>query len=192
MLTLPRSIVINHLEENFSDPEIGIAYIYYSYKELDQSVLRLSRSVLQQLAWRRPTLSQRILEIYEKHSVRGSEPTLEEVTTCIKAESQLFRRNFVVIDALDECVEEERSRLFRDGLDAILNCSFLVTSRELPSIAEDLGYFYKLNILATSNDVETYIMDKCQTNSKLKKHISEDPTLKTEILNTIMRNFGGM
>ena len=194
MLIPRRSIVVDYLESTFPDSKSGIAYVYCSYKEQSQSMLQLLGSLLQQLARQRPILSDEISNLYYSHSPHNSCPSLTDLSSLLKSESGSFERLFVIVDALDECTEEddERARFVRTVLNSIPKVYLLVTSRDIATIDNEIGPSIRLDISANPQDVQHYILDQCQSSPKLSKHCREDPTLQDEIVETILRNLEGM
>src|SRR5438046_8080422 len=105
-----RSLVINYLERTFiDDDDVGIAFIYFKYKE-NQSIENLLGCLLQQLAQRRSDVSDNIRNLYNNHIKKNTRPSLSEYSKLLKTEAYSLSRVFIVIDALDECIEADESR----------------------------------------------------------------------------------
>lgn len=168
--------------------------MYCSYREQNQSARQLMGSILQQLAWQNQVLSEGISKLHERHSSHKSSPSLKDISMLLFTECIRFERTFIVIDALDEFSESEDAHecFLQAILNSVPNLRLLVTSREIATIANELGNPPRLEISATPTDVENYVLDGCRTSLRLKKHCHDDPSLQEDILDTIMRNHDGM
>ena len=183
------------METALSASDVGIAYVYCSYKDQDQCLSQLLASLSQQLAQRRPILSELLLRLYDSEPQKQKfTPSHENLRFLLKTESEFFSRTYIVVDAVDECPERDntRSRFIQTVINSVTNLSLLVTSREIVTIGDDLGEPVKLDIAASPDDVRSYVNEQCRLGGRLKKHIQEDPDLKDKITNVIMQNFDGM
>ncbi len=79
----------------------------------------------------RPTISNHVKSLYECHFVNNTRPTAEEVVQALRAEIATYSKVFIVVDALDECLEgSQRDLVMQLGsLGSTIN--FMVTSRPL-------------------------------------------------------------
>lgn len=109
--TIMASTVVDHLQKEFENQDIGILYLYCNYRrKLEQTVLNLLGSLIQQMAQQRAGISPELEALYEKHVDRKSKPDLDEMVAILRSEAARFSKVFIVVDALDECTNSHDSQ----------------------------------------------------------------------------------
>lgn len=89
--TVTVSFIINHLQRVMKQKDIGIAYVYCSYKETErENVTNLISSILQQLLSQRSNDPLEVLEMYQKHSQSKTRPTLHEFSDLLRITIRRF------------------------------------------------------------------------------------------------------
>jgi hypothetical protein len=140
------------------------------------------------------TLPDNIKSFYKCHHGRGIRPNLNEYMTVLRAEIGLYSKVYIVVDALDECSEEDCTR--KDLLQLLRYLSktvnLLVTSRNIASIARDFEGVNCLNIHANEHDIRKYVEARIPHEPRLARHINLRPRLKEKIMNKIIMNVKGM
>jgi hypothetical protein len=111
----------------------------------------------------------------------------------LQYEVSSFSKVFVVIDALDECLENDGTResLIAEIKKLQPSIHLLVTSRHIASIEREFEKAARLEILANDEDIRRYLGGRIER-GRLKLHIRADPTLKHVIVNTLVGNARGM
>ncbi|KAF4415301.1 Ankyrin repeat [Fusarium acutatum] len=116
--TILTSIVINELITRFGDDNtICIAYIYGNCRRFEEQKLDfLLKSLLKQLVQGQSSMPASLEALYDKHNVRKTRASVEEVSATIHSIASLYSRIFIVFDALDELKEtdDEDVRSFLD------------------------------------------------------------------------------
>ena len=167
--TFLTSIVINDLLGRFDeDPDVGVAYMYCNYKRrTEQTIENLLATLLKQLIQKKPSLYTEVRGLYLKHRQKGTRPSLDELRTTLNGMIGKLTRVFLLIDALDECTDLDRSRLLREtfSLQAHGTLSVFATSRCVPEVMSEFEGKSSIEIRATSDDVRRY----------LEKHLIELP-----------------
>ena len=188
--TLSRSIVVNHLQALLLENEkIAIAFIYCNYKEqAEHTVYNLVASLLKQMLQDRRAISGNIKSFYERHRRQGTPPTLDEVVGVLTTEIETYTKVFVVVDALDECREDDATRaMLLEVLRSLPgNVNLMVTSRNLPSIARDFGGAKRLHIRAKDDDIRKYIEGRLALGPRHLKQLQET------IVDRVTANANGM
>ncbi|KAJ0420503.1 hypothetical protein BJY00DRAFT_323758 [Aspergillus carlsbadensis] len=200
--TILTSIVIDYLERRSRTlPDVGIAYIYYNFKEQDiHEPLSLLRSLLKQLAGQQSCLNQTVKSLYSDHIIPDTTPTVEQVLSALQAVIAGFSTVYIVIDALDECQATHRRKLLSQLFDLQdrYSLNILATSRFIPDILEQLEQA-KLLEIRISNAADgmfllaqiylTLLDDKTTTNAIRtsleafsKKQQESDDNDKTKVL----------
>lgn len=119
---------------------MGVAYVYFDYKEQDQQEpAEVLSSLVNQLVSQLGALPVEIEALYDGLGPKNHKPTLENLFAALLVASKQFCQTFLVFDALDECHPTTQRAvllpLFRrmgdDGINVFL------TSRPHP---EDIKY----------------------------------------------------
>jgi hypothetical protein len=140
--TILTAIVIDDLTTQFSnDPTIGIAYVYCNFRwQSEEKAEDLLASLLKQLTQVRSSLLDTMKSLYDKHKIKRTRPSFEEISRALRSVAALYSRVFIVIDALDECQASDgcRSRFLEEvfSLQAKFRANVFVTSRFLPEITK--------------------------------------------------------
>lgn len=191
-----RSVVINHLEEIYKQDNVGIVYVYCTYREVAQSATNLLSSLLKQLLLkllqqRRP-ISSSIIDLHKHHRDKETRPSLSEYSRLLATELRHFSKAFIVIDALDECAEEGRigDQFLTEVRKLLPSVSLLVTSRNIPDMERKFEVAARLDIYASDGDIKCYLKDRMK--GELAKFVKGNTTLQTEILTTITEKAQGM
>jgi hypothetical protein len=189
-----RSVVINYLERTFKQENVGIAYIYCTYREQNQTAGNLVASLLKQLIQQRPAIPGNIRDLYRHHRSRQTHPPLSEYSRLLQAELRHFLKVFIVIDALDECSEESRIRehFLAEVQKLLPMVRLLVTSRHILDIKHKFEGAARLGICASDGDLKRYLESRIESQHPLASYARTDPTLRSDVLTTIIKRAHGM
>ncbi|KFG77469.1 Pfs, NACHT and Ankyrin domain protein [Metarhizium anisopliae] len=133
--------IINDLHLQFRHKkDIGIAYIYFSYRLKDkQEIYDLVASLLRQLSQERSPLPETVSVLYHKHKHGSTIPSLEEISKALHSVVALYQRVYIVVDALDECEKSGTRARFLSELFSLRDknrVQIFVTSRYISEITE--------------------------------------------------------
>jgi ankyrin repeat domain-containing protein 50 len=190
-----RSVIINYLERAIIEEGVGIAYIYCSYRQQNQTAGNLVASLLKQLIQQRPaSIPSNIRDLYRHHRGRQTHPPLSEYSRLLQAELRHFSKVFIVIDALDECSEESRIRehFLAEVWKLLPQVRLLVTSRHIPDIKRKFKGGARLEIRASDEDIKRYLESRIESQNPLAGYVKMDPTLRSDILTAIIERAHGM
>ncbi|PHH84259.1 hypothetical protein CDD83_2236 [Cordyceps sp. RAO-2017] len=163
--TILTSIIIDELRNQFhGDQDTGLAYIYCNFKlQHAQTATHLLASLLKQLAQQRPCLPEGVQALYNKHAhgARQGRPSHEDVSRTLHETVSMYKRVFIVIDALDECskIDGCREKLVSELVELQRRgcANLLVTSRPLLEINRFFESSTKVEIRAAGEDVRAYL-----------------------------------
>ena len=193
--TILASIVVDHLWNTIRNDDIGVAYAYCDYRKYEeQTSNNLVASLLNQLLRQQSKpISDDVNKLYLQHDRQGTRPSQVELFSLLRAETANFSRIFIVIDALDECSNDDRTR--RSLLERIrtlqksTSVNVMVTSRPLPDITEEFERAMTLEIRASEPDIRTYLKEQM---SRLPRCVLKDSRLQARIVDEISGAVDGM
>jgi len=179
--------VIDNLRERLKDDiDVGIACIYCNYKEKDaQTLTNLVAGLWAQLVRNSGSLSTEVRDLYSTHVHQNSSPTLDDVSMILQGEIARYSKIFVVIDALDEYPEGDRSTLLEKLRELRPTINLMVTSRYLDAIANEFEGSPQLEISANVEDVRAYIVGRISGEKRLSRFVGKDAALGESIVNTV-------
>lgn len=165
--------------------------MYCNYKEKDvQTLVNLIGSLWMQLNQNNASISTDAEDLYKSHVNKGTHPTLDEVSNVLQSELSRYSKVFVVIDALDEfsAGDQFQAALLTElrALQPVVN--LLVTSRFVDNIKRQFGGMPMLEISASPEDVQTYVVNRITQSERLSRHVSKDTALREEIIQTVVGN----
>ena len=190
--TVISSFVIDHLYQDFAnDKDVAVVFLYCNYKDSDRQTTRnMMASVLHQLSLQAPPTAKHLEAMYEKHKHRGSQPSLPEILVALRSISTYFKSIFVVVDALDEYASNALDELL-EGIQMLSpQASCFLTSR--PNIHVNMNDMIHLTIRAHVVDIEGYLASSIAHSSTLANLVRKEPTLKTQIVETVVEKANGM
>ena len=193
--TIISSLVIDHLNTTFKEPEVAVVGIYCDYNEFNQqSTPKYIASLLEQLLQRRSSIPVEVKKAFETHSMRQSYPSLPEYIELLQMQMQSFARVYVIIDALDECTQANgvRDDLF-EGVMMLPPCtSIMITSRYIPDIEIMLQNALRLDIRAHDEDIHVHVVRRLMAEKNWARRIRLDSGLQNKIARSVIERTHGM
>jgi hypothetical protein len=199
--TILTAIVIDHLTTRFqNDADIGIAYVYFNYKQnvdkqnVDkQNVDNLLLSLLKQLSQERPSLPESVKALHDQHRNKRTRPSINELLKALQSVAAMYSRVFIIVDALDECQASDGcqasflSEIFT--LQAKTRANLFATSRYISNIEKEFEGSTLLEIHASEEDVRRYLDGHVL---QLPGFVTRSPELQEEIKAAIVKAVDGM
>jgi len=112
---------------------------------------------------------------------------------CLREAFRELSRTYIIIDALDECLDANHLiRTLRSLHDMDENIYLLITSRHLEGYHGRLGDQISIYMQATAGDIKKYIQQSIKDSIKLEKAAARDSTLEADITDYVVQNAGGM
>lgn len=192
--TMIAAIVIDSLSKSIQDNSVGMAYVYCNYKDQkEQDVTSMLAAILKQLVQGRPSLAEPLTRLHKKHDPKGTRPSANEISTTLQSVILDLSTVYIVIDALDECRNDDGTRrqllaYIRD-LQSKADVRFLVTSRFLPDIADEFKDSGRLEVQASDEDVRRFVAGQVH---RLPKCIQHKHELQMLVQNKIAESVDGM
>lgn len=149
-------------------------------------------------------LPPKLHKVYDHHYQNDSQPGLQELQDIFLIIAQQFNSVFLVVDALDECTEDQRVDLYEfftgiieysSGMNYAL-VKLFVASRKEPDIERTFlrKSFPTIEVEATKvdNDIKLYVTAQIEQRLDSGSLILNDTMLKDKILTTLTSTAGGM
>ena len=186
------------LQELFKDTNVVIACIFCSYQEqANQGLEELIASILKQIIENQPQASEDIQTFYREFLYKCRRPRLTNLIDALRSEIRRYSKVFLVIDALDECLEDNQRRLIAK-LESLASTVYLmVTSRPLDLIKQLFQGALHLDITAKEEDVRRYTQARVRRGQNrheilLARLVQANNGLEDEIVDEIATNARGM
>jgi hypothetical protein len=191
---LYRSMVIDELKRPSSIPQCPVAFSYFEHKDQDcQTPKHVISSILRQIVASMPEIPSCVSDAYEQlHNSGASLPlhVLEKMSLDIIGSTD---RTYILIDALDECVEPKHKGTFLQfisRLSRLQAARVFVTSREnCQDIDHALRTYPQITIRAHDYDLSSY-MYREMDHAGIEDLV--DNTFATKIIETIIKMAQGM
>lgn len=171
----------------------GSRIVLFAYFRHDtqshQKIPNVLASLLHQVVRIKRHISDELHNLYEAFSSSGIIPAPDRIINILRLELSVFRKVFVVVDALDEYSTETYS-LTHDLVSHLerLDARLLITSRHRVDFTPTT--FSSLDISANAADIRIMVLDHVKGN--LAKIINHTPSLSEEIVNTVVAKAEGM
>lgn len=184
---------IDILEAKCVHSQVGKAFIYCNYAERsEQSIEKLLGSLIQQLL-RQCKIPDHISQLYTLNKTSGKRPDANELASQLQQVIAKFSTVYIVIDALDECedVNKTRSTLLSHMKSLPSQVRILFTSRPLGEV-DTLQTAQKFEVVAQAEDIHKYVVAQMARESHLVELCAKDAALERDIVDQISQKAGGM
>ncbi|TFK18909.1 hypothetical protein FA15DRAFT_660331 [Coprinopsis marcescibilis] len=185
------AIIIDYLRERSRvNKRILVAFAYCRYTD-PLPVRAILAALIRQILEDYPETIIFVQPLYEEHELRKTRPSQRELFDVLKviSTSDLFDQRFCSIDGLDEATLDIQF----DILDSLseLGFNFLVTSRPLPLLKDNVPEAKFLDIIVRDADIVRLIEEKVGRIATLRKLLEMDGW-KQRVLDTILERSSGM
>lgn len=193
--TVLSSTVIQDLEGRIENqPSTELVFFYFTFSDAKkQSYKDLLLSMVTELSRGRPIIAS-LLGLYETSVPH--EPSIKGLEKTLVATIKRSKVSYLVVDALDECSEEQRDEVirgFKRITYACLSTRILITSRKESDIEYLMHDWCKLQLSVDENcvnpGIDIFMKDALATDRKLM--CLSDPT-KSEIRRVFPKKSDGM
>ena len=191
--------MVEFLERDLPVRDVALAFVYCDHKEiLSQTIKYFIGAIVRQLVERKAIIPNYVHTLYKDHRGKGTNPTLTEYLELLRLLAKECSEVYIVIDALDECVEEGGQPIWSELIiklqESMVNLNLLYTSRDM-DIRDTAGIFGNSTVIpirATETDIRTYAREQLQSMAVLLQFCQQDPTLQEDVLQAVVLNADGM
>lgn len=191
--TMMAAIVIDHLNR-IKKADVGLAYLFCNYKsQVDQSICGLQSALLKQLTQNRLDIAEPVMQLFDRYSKETFRPSLNDIIEALVSICLDYNDVYVVVDALDECADQDgtRSQLIRNlhELQKRANVRLLFTTRFISEVTQQFQTNPMLEVRADERDVKRFVAGQI---SRLPTCIRRDDDLARVIQSEIVKAADGM
>lgn len=199
--TILSATLIEYLQQKCSDSEAAFVYFYCDHRNpKTQKIWNLLMTLAVQLLRRSRDCLEDVNALFSTKSRDfGRKITVAEYISLLRIMSLRFTQTFVVIDALDECSEED---VFVEGLQELIsndnedtNVQIAVTSRNDLNIERLLLPLTTLELPlkgSVGEDVKAFVCGEMERRIRSRKLKLRDSGLAEVILNTLVDRADGL
>lgn len=195
--TVMSTFVLDDLWHRYSArSDIRILNIYCSFRlTSEQTLTKLLCSLVRQAVERLPAVPADLKKLYEEHNTKQTRPHPDQLVTALLKVIEPTTRTYVVIDALDECRDDDRTlyklieALFRIQSQLNNKVSLLATTRVIQSILDLFKNVQRLEICADDVDVGIFLDSQMP---RLPRLIAGNVAFCNEIRDSIVECVDGM
>jgi hypothetical protein len=185
--TILASVAVEDLKARFwANSEVGIAYVYHdSLSRREQNPEDLFLSLIKQLVQYQSTLPRSVMDMFPRYP-SYSKPEWRNILECLRSTIKQFSRVFLVVDALEECLEGCRRTFLREvfWLQAEYGVNIFVTSRFTQEIADQFESAIHLEIRANEQDLRKYL---AKNMLRLPSFVRVSEDLQIETISNLVR-----
>ena len=177
-----------------------LLYFYFDFNDTEKQLHeKMIRSLIVQLSSQSTRIPHTLESLYESSKNGERQPRYDLLLATLHQMMTYFEETYLVLDALDECLERQELLFCIDELthwkDA--NLHILTTSRKEKDIEESIAPFCdecgKICIQSglVNDDIRMYVHGRLNTDRGLKRW-QDKPNIQLEIENTLMDRADGM
>ena len=199
--TILCSTVLEHVLQSYAQTaNVAVLYFFFDFQDIDKQQHEIMmRSLLNQLCMHCASVPPVLEALYTSCMDGGRKPTFEALLKSLHQLAATFRKTFLILDALDECIA--RPELLA-SIEVLVgwedtNLRVLVTSRREKDIEDSMLHLSKaedrvcIQSTLIDADIRAYVHDQVQTNKRLKRW-QKEPKVQMEIEDTLMSKVDGM
>jgi ankyrin repeat protein len=184
-------VVSNVLKRYDNDNQTGVVYIYCQYpRHKEQTPEYLMSSILRQLLEQQNTVSDEVTALYKSKKEGKHKLAPYETSDLLNAVLNLFKKTFIIIDALDELRSTDCNGFMAQvfSIQQKFNVNVYVTSRFTGGIAHKASHACQFVIRARKQDMRQKVDMTLRRGSLL----SERPDLLEKAVDKVLHLADGM
>lgn len=185
------SIIIDDLNQRFEgDLNVALACVFCNFRRTgEQSADHLLASLVRQAVSGR--LPDNFKTSFNKIKAQNKRPTRSDLISALASFSETFDKVFIIIDALDECANDDGTALLEacSELRDLKSFHFMFTSRFSGPAVEFLAHEPSFEIRARDDDVRMFLKGHL---GKLPSFVKNSLDLQIEVIEQIVSATKGM
>lgn len=183
-----RAAIIDNLQRTFTSSDVAIVFVFgQDDTEEEPTSLGYLDKMLAQLVYRKKTPSHTTTTLYKSESFQQGKASAKAYQDAIRAEVNRFSRVLFIIDGID--MQPDKERILNRLQKLPDHAQLLVTMREARYVSGDEN----LSVLATREDVETYVNGHVDHDEGLTALLKEYPSeLRTALVQQVVQKSHGL
>jgi ankyrin repeat domain-containing protein 50 len=188
------------------DGKVGVVFAYFKYDSSEsQQPSRVVSTFIKQLCWKKEQIPQHLLDFYHTYDRDVRIPAFDKYKDNFFRLVKSFDQIFLVIDALDECKQDEQNGIHNreqimnfifDLADDMPCVKFFVTSRRETDITDAFARHQtptiQIEARNVAEDINAYVNDHVENLIRAKKLRLGKPSLKRKIVESLVARAEGM
>jgi hypothetical protein len=148
------------------------------------------------LVEQRSAIPEDVHKLHKKHRGKGTTPSCTEYLELLQSLAKGFAEMYLVIDALDECINKDSESIWSGLLIKVKACvpnlRLLCSSRHISDMGGILKDSTRIEMHATDADIKTYLLAQIGSRDRLLGFCNQDASLQNEILEAVASKADGM
>ena len=176
-----------------SGRSLGVGAVFCKYTDTEiQSPENILASLCMQALDKYVPMPEKLVMLYDSHSAGGTRPTLSDIRDVFFEVSKSIDTVYLIVDALDECLDQTRCIVIRELKHWLSDCKVLVTTRPIEDITQEFAAGSIVQIHAHDDDLKNYIQSRMATSSRLSALLQGRPDLEQNIIDGTTRRANKM
>ena len=168
--------------------ETAIVFAYCRHSDR-YSVTDILASFIKQLAQDHPSVVLPIIEpVYKDHQRKETRPSKQEIQQLVQKLVKLFKKTYIILDALDELPEDARAHL--PAVLSSLRASLLITSRPL-QLLETADAIVRIDV-QNQQDIDIFIEKEIEETGRLRNILRARQHVRKKICASLKRGSRNM
>ncbi|KAI1466173.1 ankyrin [Daldinia caldariorum] len=196
--TVMASIAIEYIREKVREAGDGrLAFLYCDYRQRqDQKSWMMLGNLWAQFFRQRDPSATEVEQLFGEIAARFDfKPTRTQTLNMIRDEltNGSPGKTYIVVDALDECADENERNGFIDSLRSLQPLiNVLVTSRTTHFDSVGFTNVQAFRFIPTNEDMSTYINARIRGSKKMSGYVQRKPELEEDIRKSVIERANGM
>ena len=181
-------------------PNYNVAYFYFDFNDSTKQYHdKMLRSLVIQLSSNHQSIPEPLLSLFNSCHSGAKPPQTKDLEKLLKTLIDLYEKNYIVLDALDEC--EDRQELL-DFLQSAIGwrsqkLNVVITSRKLKEFEDffdaEIEERSRLSIQneKVDDDIRSFVHGKLQNDRRFRRWRGQ-PKVREEIVTRLMEKSDGM
>jgi hypothetical protein len=169
----------------------ALTFIYCDHKEnLSQSLEYFLGAMVQVVIRQMIEIPEDVYKLYLEHRKKGTNAGEGEYINLLQSLTKDLSTVYVVVDALDECVDKTGSpiwaKLIRTLKNSVPNLRLLYSSRQIEDIADVLAGSALIEVEAGDDDIRSYVRAQVRSRPYLADFCMRDAELQEKIVEAVL------
>lgn len=193
---IDRSLVVDTVSQRALGERVGLAFVYYKNQNREaQKFKDIVSAIIKQLARKKEVLPNSLIDFHRQYSRQDESPSQAKLQAQLVEISQSFDQVYIVIDALDECSDQDLILPLLTALQDASKVKICVTSRREKNIRKSFAKLAcpTLEIEAKKVDQDIAVFVDAEIDRRSEEYEGTiDLALKAKIRTALVTKSNGM